>query len=271
MLSRLLSVSNPLASWVLAAIVLSLPFRAQAQGVGAGVQEIRDCIEDNFPDFGKQKAVLERTDPAGSKRTLEATSYWKQTPEGRLRFLLRIDAPPDERGSAFLLIEDTNGRDLFAYLPELRTVRRLSGRAVSGSMFGTDFSYEDIVELQNQAEHSRIERLPDAEHEGRKVRVLSATPTAGSESAYSRVVSFVDAETCVVLRTELYGDSEQLDREIGVSWTDVDKQGERWRPRKISLVDHRKGSQSVLQLGDGDWTTEVPDRLFNQSELAKGR
>ena len=38
--------------------------------------------------------------------------------------------------------------DQFMYLPELRKVRRVTKRSVAGSMFGTDFSYEDFERFQ---------------------------------------------------------------------------------------------------------------------------
>lgn len=256
---------------VLAALSLVLARTGAAQELGPGVEKIQSCVEKNLPKSGRQRVLLERTLRSGSKRSLEATAYWKGDDQDHMRFLVRIEAPPDERGSAFLLIERDEGQDIFTYLPELRTVRRISGATVSGSFFGTDFSYEDVLELQSQSEHARVEKLPDAEVDGRPVSVLSATPKEDADSSYSKVVSFVDRETCVVLRVELYDKSGTLTREVKVDWADVQKDGDRWIPRKIALEDKGKGSISTLSFERGEWDAEVPDRLFNQSELAKGR
>lgn len=252
--------------------VLGLAPAGGAQELGPGVQEVRDCVEKNAPRAGRQQLRLERTDRGGARRSLEATAWWKRDADDRTRFLVRVEAPPDERGSAFLFLEREDGEnDLFTYLPELRTVRRISNRTVSGSFFGTDFSYEDVVELQGEAEHARIERLPDEVLDGRPVRVLQALPGEASGSSYSRVVSRVDAETCAVLQVEMFGKGDALSKEMRAAWSDVEQDGDRWRPRKVLIRDVDNGSETLLELGKGDWDAEVPDRLFNQSELAKGR
>lgn len=253
-------------------LALALGPAAAAQDLGEGVQEIRDCVEKNAPRAGRQQLRLERTDRGGAQRALQATAWWKRDAADRTRFLVRVEEPPDERGSAFLFLEREDGNnDLFTYLPELRTVRRISNRTVSGSFFGTDFSYEDVVELQGEAEHAHVERLPDEALDGRTVRVLQATPGPDSGSAYGRVVSRIDAETCAVLQVEMFGKSGALSKEMRVAWADVERDGERWRPRKVLIRDVEKGSETRLELGRGDWQAEVPDRYFNQSELAKGR
>jgi hypothetical protein len=245
---------------------------ARAQEIGPGVQEVRDCVERNAPRTGRQQVRLERTDRGGAKRSLEATAWWKRDEADRTRFLVRVEAPADERDSAFLFLEREDGEnDLFTYLPELRTVRRISNRSVSGSFFGTDFSYEDVVELQGEAKHARIDLLPDEELDGRRVRVLQAVPSDASGSSYSRVVSRIDAETCAVLQVEMTGKSDKLVKEMRVAWADVEQDGERWRPRKVLIRDLEKQTETRLELGKGDWNADVPDRLFNQGELAKGR
>lgn len=253
-------------------LALALPAGVGAQELGEGVQEVRDCAEKNAPRAGRQQLRLERTDRGGGKRTLEATAWWKRDEGDRTRFLVRVEAPLDERGSAFLFIEREDGEnDLFTYLPELRTVRRISNRTVSGSFFGTDFSYEDVVEFQGEAEHARVELLPDEELEGRRVRVLEATPAPGAGSAYERVVSRIDAETCAVLQVDMFAEAGRRSKEMRVAWADVEKDGDYWRPRKVLIRDLDKGTETLLELGKGDWQAEVSDRLFNQSELAKGR
>lgn len=266
MTRRLLPLGFFLTAWI------ALASAVGAQELGPGVQEVRDCIEGNAPRAGRQSIRLERTDRGGVTRTLEATAWWKRDGQDRSRFLVRIEAPPDERGSAFLFLERDDGEnDLFTYLPELRTVRRISNRTVSGSFFGTDFSYEDIVELQGEAEHASLALLPDEEIEGRRVRVLEAIPGPDSGSAYRRVVSRIDAETCVALHVDMYGKGEQPVKELRVAWQDVEQDDGRWRPRKVSIQDRENRSETRLLLGKGDWSSEVSDRLFNQSELAKGR
>jgi hypothetical protein len=253
----------------LAALLLAAP--APAQELGEGVQEVRDCAERNLPRSSKQQIALERTDRSGASRRLEANALWKRDEQNRSSFLVRIDAPPDERDAAFLVIERESGNDMFTYLPELRTVRRITSRTVSGSFFGTDFSYEDVLEVQGVAGHARIERLPDAEVEGRPVYVLVGTPAPEVGSSYAKVVTYVDRESCIALKAELFGKPTQVSKEMLIAWADLEKRGERWIPMKVTVRDLEKGSESRIVVEKVELDVDLPDRLFSQSELAKGR
>lgn len=268
--ARMPSPARIAALACLLAFALPSPARAGDE-IPADVRALRECIARNVPAQGRQRLRLERTDASNATRRLEATALWKLDDAGRSRLLVRIEEPPAERGSAFLLLAREGGNDLWTYVPELRAVRRISGRAVSGSFFASDFTYEDVIELQAQAPHARVERLPDAVVDGRAVRVIAATPDPTSGSEYGRVVSSVDPETCVVLRLDLDARSGERIKEAIVAPADVERQGERWRPRRVTMRDLRKGSTSTLVFEAGEWNVEIPERSLDPNELAKGR
>jgi outer membrane lipoprotein-sorting protein len=148
-------------------------------------------------------------------------------------------------------------------------VRRVDSRGAS-SFLGTDLSYEDVEELRAVAPHSRVERLPDTTLAGRPVYVLASTPDAASQSAYQRIVSQVDRETCVVLHTSLQGIGDRVLKELIVDFSDVEKEGQRWLPRKVRLRHLANESETRLTLEKIELELEIPDRLFTQGELAKG-
>jgi hypothetical protein len=117
------------------------PARAVNLKAGKGVDEIADCVKANQPQLSAEQTVTMRTvDRTGSARVSNATIYWQKFGEDS-KVLIRFSAPEDLRGSALLMLQKGERADMFMYLPELRKVRRLTKRSVSGSMFGTDFSY----------------------------------------------------------------------------------------------------------------------------------
>jgi uncharacterized protein len=251
---------------VAASLVAAAP--SAAQSIDADVAKIRACVERNVPRTGRQDVRLEMQDVSGT-RTLEATVFWKPDEHGQTQLLYRITAPSDERGSAFLFRARDGAHDIWTYLPEMRAVRRVTARGVSVPFFGSDFTYEDILELQAEARYARIELRPDAELDGRPVRVVSARP-AFEDSAYGEVVSSVDAETCVVLRAAFHDRSGTLVKEMRVAWSDVRREDHVWRPRVVSMRNVVRGSTSHLAFGRSDWKAELPDRMFEPNELAKG-
>jgi hypothetical protein len=258
-----------LALAALLPLVLAAPSTAQTPG--PEVQEVRECVERNAPKSVRGEGAIEKTDAQGNTRRLEATLLWKRDAQDLSRFLARIEAPLDVRGSAFLMLQrEGGGEDLFSYLPELGKVRRITSRAVSGSLFGTDFSYEDVVVVQSAASRTGVERGPDGEVEGRPVYVLVATPAPEAGSAYERIVTRIDRETCVLLEADFYGRPEKITKQVRIAFADLEQHGGRWLPKKVVLQDLESSSESRLVIEKATWDAEVPDRLFSERELTKG-
>jgi hypothetical protein len=255
----------------LAALLAAAP--AVAQELGPGVAEVRACVEKNLPaKSAEQWLVLETRDAAGSTQRIDATLAWKPDAAGRSRVIVRVEAPADLRGSAFLALERESGDpDLFSYLPELQKVRRISGRTVSGSLFGTDLSYEDLTHLQGVAGSARIEKLPDEVLEGRPAHVLRALPAPGAGS-YAEVRSWVDAETCVVRRIEFRDRPDSIAKELVAPWEQVTDEGGRWLPRLLVVRDLAEGGETRLTVDRARYDVELNERLFSQGGLAaRGR
>jgi hypothetical protein len=246
------------------------PGRASAEPkLAPEVAAVRDCAERNLPKrTARQKLVLERAVGGAEARRLEATLLWKRGEDGLSRVRVDVDAPPTERGTAFLLIEREGEDDMFSYLPEYRRVRRITSRAVTGSFLGTDLSYEDFQQLEGLAEHAEITRLPDEAVDGRPAYVLEGVSGDGAPSSYQRVRSWFDRASCVLLRAELTGPGVR--REVAVAWADVERVGERYLPRRLTLRDLEKGSETRLSILETEWDPELPDSLFSETGLAKG-
>ena len=244
--------------------------RAQATEFGPGAEEVQRCAEKNMPErTARQRVEFERRDRAGNVRRMEATVLWKRNGEKVSRMLVRVEAPPDERGTAFLMIESEDGSEMWSYLPELGRVRRVTSRS-AGSVLGTDLSYEDLEELQLAAPRARVERLPDAMLDGRAVYVLAGFPAPDSGSAYARILSQIDRESCVALRTTLEAPGERVVKEIRIDFVDLERRGERWLPRKARLRNLDNASETLLSIEKQEIDLELPDRLFTQGELSKG-
>jgi len=250
------------------AVALAGPGRAAERGV----QEIQDCARKNLPErTARQDLSLLVRDGAGQEQLIEAELFWKRGDDGRSRVLVRVEAPPDLRGAAFLFVEREGDSDMFSYLPELKKVRRITGRTISGSLFGTDFSYEDIARLQSLGAQAKVEKLADAQVAGRATWVLTAPipPEAGSK--YQRVVTFVDQETCVPLKTELMEGPEQVRKEVVIPPEHVKAEGSRFIPREIFARDLEGSSETRMRVEKIQLDVSLSDSFFSEAALTKGR
>jgi Outer membrane lipoprotein-sorting protein len=250
-------------------IALAIPSAGSAE---RSVDEVQQCARRNLPErSARQSVLLESTDAAGDAQRLEAELLWRRTEKDRSQLRLTVEAPPDLRGSSFLLLERDGGTDLFSYLPELRTVRRLTGRAISGSLFGTDFSYEDLERIQLTAATAGVEPLPATEIDGRPVDVIAANVPPDSGSSYRRVVTYVDRETCVALRTELETKPGSAAKEVSATFGEVKQVGARWIPHLVTIEDKETGRRTKLTVRKIDLDVDLPESEFSQAALTRGR
>jgi len=253
------------------ALVAAPAGRAAAPADGdAGTAAIEACLRGNLPSRSSVQHIrFETTDRMGGSRKLAGTVYWKRGEDDLSRSLIRVESPPDLRGSAYLLIEHGDDVDVFVYLPDYQRVRRITSRSLSGSLFGTDFSYEDMRRLRHVLEAARAERLPDALVEGRNTHVLRLVPPA--ESSYGEVRAWVDAETCVPLKMELYARGGELAKVLTTDASTLTRQGPLWVAHAFRLRDLQEGTETRLELGELQVDVDVPDRLFSERTLTQGR
>ncbi len=236
------------------------------------VAEIQDCINENFPESSsEQNVVFLSRDRGGEEQTSNATLYWKKFPDGYSRVLLRVSGPPRLRGTGLLMVEKEGGSDRFLYLPSLKKVRRITKSSSSSSVLGTDFTYEDLERLQGIAGSGRSERRPDRELSGRAVYVLESWPESKDDSGYERSISYVDQETCVILKSEFFEYGERIRKIMISDPQSISQESGLWVARKVVMEDLLEGSSTDLLVESLKIGEDIPDRRFSRKELSVGR
>jgi outer membrane lipoprotein-sorting protein len=237
-----------------------------------GLDEVVACVRANEPrESVVQEAEITTLDSTGADRTIAAKVYWKRDKKRLSRVYVSVEEPANLRGSAFLMIERADRPDdMWLYLPEIRKVRRISSRTISGSLFGTDFSYEDIKNLRPEFSKDDGRRLPDAEIDGRGMYVVEVEPDASTGSSYSRIVSYVDREYCVPLKMEFYAESD-LRKVMTINPEKLTREANIWVPRDIVLRDLDNETESRFVVSEVEIDASIPDRRFTQSQLERGR
>jgi hypothetical protein len=190
---------------------------------------------------------------------------------GLSKVMLRFHKPLDLRGAGVLLLEK-KGRspDTLLYLPELHKVRRVSSRVAASSLFGTDFSYEDFQRLMGMSEGAASHREEDAQIDGRAVYVVSTTFPAEAKSAYERVVTSVDQETCVALGVDSYEPGGTLRKQLRVDVSQIAQEGRLWVPLSQTIVDHRDGTQTEFVIDKIEIDAKIHPKMFSERELESG-
>jgi hypothetical protein len=255
-------------------LALVMPAVASAADVASmSVADIRACAERSAPQHSSIQSGVLRTVDGDSVKQSEAKLYWKKFDDGLSRALIRFSQPLDLRGSALLVIEkpDQADSDVFMYLPEFRKVRRITTGMMSGSMFGTDFSYEEFQRLYGIAKEMESKRLADAEIEGHATFVVEYSTQEGADSAYTRIVQYIEQERCVPLRSEFFATAAEPVKVMSIDPAKLTKVGGAWMPDQVVMKDLKEGSHTTLVLQESQVDVEIPERTFSQRALSKGR
>ena len=227
---------------------------------------VRVCMEKNTPATSSVQSIeLRARDRSGYEQVLEANTYWKRGADKHSRILMHFNEPVDIRGARFLIIENTPQNDMYMYMPGLFKVRKITSKRISSSILGTDFSYEDYERLHGVFTNMRAEQYPDEVLDGRPVHVINSYPEG--DSGYEKIKTYIDIETCVALKTELFESGHQLRKTLTVKPDDIKKAGEIYVPRTLLMRDLRDKTETRMLIQEITTDVALEDELFDPAQL----
>jgi outer membrane lipoprotein-sorting protein len=235
------------------------------------LDEAVSCLQRNAPKSTLSfRAEFTKFDRVGGSRSSRASVQGKKLADSLRRVVLRFDRPPDVRGTAMLMIENSDGpNDFYVWSPGERRVRRVLGRSNSG-LFGTDFSYDDFENWRTFSKHGSAERLDDATIAGRAVYVIATKPAAGEASSYDRIVTSIDRETCVVLQVDSFEPGGKLRKVLKADPASLKKVGEFSLATALDLSDAIEQTHTTVAIDEVSLDTDIPDGRFRPTDLSSG-
>ena len=257
------------AGWILAGLLWAGPALAALETL----EQVDACVDANQPDESSVQTInMKAHDRIGSVTETRAKIYWRRF-EKESKVLVRLNDPPEMRGAAILMLggmDDNN--DIFMYLPELDRVKRVTGHMMSGSVFGTDFSYEEFEGLMG-VENSDFQRaLTGTATVGeRGVYLVESTPKEGLERKpnYEKVLTYVDQEWCLPLQVEFFERGDKLRKRLTTDVSTVEAIGRHHFGRRMEMTDLRDGTKTELEVEEVDLEASVSRSLFTQRNLEK--
>jgi hypothetical protein len=255
-----------------AAFLLALlsPLVASAQASDP-LKEVRDCMLRNVPKHSSVQTVhFTSYDRIGGTREFRGKILGKTMEDGTRRAKLCISQPQEMRGSEVLSMESKGEPPQnFLYTTELRKAKRVSGDGAGGSLFGTDFTYEDLQRFMQLNRPESAQRLADSDLDGRAVFVVQALPTDTTKSSYSKVLSYIDKSTCVVLKSEQYETGDRLRKVLTAKPDSMYSENGVTAPTEVEMKDVRDQTRTTVAIEDLEVDGEVDSRSFQVSELGR--
>lgn len=251
------------AHWLFVAALLPAIGAAQAQDSLPELATLRDCVRSNFPESSFKQAVeLVSQDRAGGSRTLQSRLYGEAQGEGRFGLMLQVNQPADLAGARYLLLERAGRDDMYVYLPAVGRTRRIIGSMRGQPLWGTEFSYEDIKQLQGAMIHSPAQVTGSETRDGRLIHHIEVSPAAEEESSYTRIELELDAQTCLVTETRLF-DAAGVRKRMSADPTSFRQLGERWVYGRVNIDNLREQTSSYLVFSDVEYDERLSNTLFN--------
>jgi hypothetical protein len=245
---------------------------AGAAAADPALDKILACMRANVPPTLRiQDLELQATDRAGGTRTLKGRLYALRE-RGLLRAMLRVTAPPDLAGAAYLVREtqSAGGADeMYMYLPALNRVRRIAGASADASFLGTDFSYNELKQIENAFDDADGKLEAPTQLEGRPVEVLSFHPRAQRDSRYSALRVFVDRQTCVALKVEFY-EAAAPRKVLSAPASALAQSGHYWYATQAEMRDLKDGTRTVLRITGVTSGAELAARYFDPHSFYLG-
>jgi outer membrane lipoprotein-sorting protein len=183
--------------------------------------------------------------------------------QGEERAYMEFTAPARDKDTRFLKIDD----EMWLYIPSVEKATKIAGHMLRQSLMGSDFSYDDVVENERLLDMYEIELVGSDSVNDRETFKLQLTAKIDEVNYFYRTV-WVDKETYIPVKTELYAKSGKLMKEVMVvDFKKID--GYNYPTRIIMTNKLRKDTYTELSLDKIQLDAIVPGKVFTKAYLER--
>lgn len=188
------------------------------------------------------------------------------------RALSLINKPAAEKGMAFLQNDyDDQSKDSeqWMYSPAMRKLKRIISDtdegAKTGSLFGSEISYEDIE--KRHLNDYRYELLAEENYQGNPVWVIKSTPTAeeAKKTSYSYSKAWIDKNRFISLKNEMYDRQGKLKKTM--MQQKLQQQDGIWVAKQILIINHANQRMSMMRIKKNILNIDIEDDLLGTRAL----
>lgn len=237
--------------------------------------------DDGHSSYSKSMILSCPYEEKGDKKTCTASPRKKMTEgvskdvgkDGKDEIsLMIILEPASEKGMVFLqesYDDDSKDTEQSMYLPALKKMKRIvseSGEGPkTGSLFGSEFSYEDMEKVHfSDFTYSYVkdEVVDDA-----NCYVIEEKPTdrRKQKSSYRKIVVWIDKAHDFARKIEMYHRNDELVKTLYLK--DYEELKGIFVPKMMVMANHEKRRMSLIKTLEIKMNPEVPSGLFELRAL----
>lgn len=203
------------SSGLLTLAILLLVSTTQSQTLSA--EQIMTQSNDRYQGDDFQSQVrLTTTDALGNSSEIlvdlaaQLVAESKVSGKHRYNLVATVNSPSDLAGLAVLIHEQEFdlADDIWLFLPAVGSAKKIVPENFRTPLFGSEFSFEELIDREPGL--STHELLREEALDGRNVWVIQSTPFEPDIAEFAYRITFVDQETLLQLRMELYDDFDTM-------------------------------------------------------------
>ncbi|HFD91663.1 MAG TPA: outer membrane lipoprotein-sorting protein [Gammaproteobacteria bacterium] len=188
--------------------------------------------------------------------------------------------PPDKRDISFLAWiytpEKNRKDDMWLYLPELRTVRKLTHQHKAGKHGHHDKDSEDEFSLSELQRFELQPRDPALDHhelqgtehvDGQPVYKILSTPRDDKDAPFGKIVYDITTDHYLPVRATYYDARGAVIKRLTMEWTPV---GKAWIWKRVMAVNPNNGHETILEQDDVKLNTGLSDNIFTKRFMKLG-
>lgn len=246
------------SAFIAATLTISV---ASAQNQAPSAKEIANTLSKGIQD-GSSVVRVKMESSAGNVLQLQIKS---RRTISNTELVYQVLFPKERKGEGFLLKKSGNQATSGTMLVLPNTLKKLSASELNKGIFGSNLSYEDLVEnfyswdSQSILGTEEVDRIP--------CLVLESKPV-GSSSPYSKVQSWIDIKRMVPLRVDKYFKSGKLGRRIITTRVGKDDTG-REIPARLSVQGPDLGPPTVIEGSSSKHNVNLTDADFVPEAIGK--
>jgi outer membrane lipoprotein-sorting protein len=198
-------------------------------------------------------------------RSQKHFTYRRIGSPGSRRTLVVFTDPEPIRGVALLSIERPGVPPAqYLYTPATGRVRSVAPQQRTARFLGTDFSFEDIQPHALEDFSYRLLGSGDV-IDGRRTYRIEATPVLAANSQYRSIDYWVDQDSPVILRADMYDQQGTKLRTEHAS--EVRRVSGIWGARRTEMQTPGEGTRTVLLIHEVKVNTGLDERQFTPEAL----
>lgn len=217
------------------------------------VDALLDKVDRNLTFATRQTRVKMTVETTRRTRVYEMRTWGRGEDQAAIEYL----APARDKGTRML----RKGDELWMYLPAIEKVQKISGHMLRQGMMGSDMSYEDLMGASKWREAYTAKVVAAEELDGRKVYKVEMV-AKDDTVAYPKRVAWLDAETNIPLRQELYAVSGMLLKTWEMKDPKTYEGGRQFPTRMVIRDEVKKGSTTTIEMTEMSFGVTLDEEVF---------